>query len=65
MMMAPGPGDEPVNTAGKVLDRDKYRDMLREYYRLRGLDEDSGLPKKETLSALGMSDLYQPGKRMT
>ncbi len=57
-IMVPGPGDEPVDAAGQVLDRDKYRDMLREYYRLRGLDEDSGLPLKETLSALGMDDLH-------
>ena len=51
--MVPGPGDLPVNVSGNVLDREKYMVLLREYYRLRGWDEKTGLPLKETLTALG------------
>jgi aldehyde:ferredoxin oxidoreductase len=56
-MMVPGPGDKPVSVVGKVLDRDKFTNMLREYYRLRGWDEETGVPRAETLSALGLDDL--------
>ncbi len=56
-LMVPGPGEKPVNAAGKVLDRDKFTDMLRGYYRLRGWDEETGIPRAETLSALGLNDL--------
>jgi aldehyde:ferredoxin oxidoreductase len=31
--------------------------MLREYYRLRGWDEATGLPRAATLAALGIDDL--------
>jgi aldehyde:ferredoxin oxidoreductase len=55
--MVPGPGYKPVNAAGKVLDRGKFIQMLKEYYRLRGWDEETGLPLKETLAALGIEDL--------
>jgi len=30
---------------------------LKEYYRLRGWDEETGLPKAECLAALGLDDL--------
>jgi aldehyde:ferredoxin oxidoreductase len=33
--------------------------MLKEYYRLRGWDEKTGLPTKETLVKLGMEDLVK------
>ncbi|MFC1495668.1 aldehyde ferredoxin oxidoreductase C-terminal domain-containing protein, partial [Thermodesulfobacteriota bacterium] len=56
-MIVPGPGDEPVDMTGNVLDRDKFRGMLREYYYLRGWDENTGWPKTETLSALGLEDI--------
>ena len=55
-MIVPGPGDKPTSVAGKMLDRDKFADMLGEYYRLRGWDE-TGIPLAETLSALGLDDL--------
>lgn len=57
--MVPGPGDEPVDVAGKTLDRDKYLAMLKEYYRLRGWDEETGIPRPETLAAQGQDDLIQ------
>ena len=58
-MMVPGPGDETVSVVGKVLDRDKFTGILKEYYRLRGWDEETGLPRKETLSALGLNNLFE------
>jgi aldehyde:ferredoxin oxidoreductase len=56
-MVVPGPDDEVVDIKGKVLDRDKFTGMLQEYYRLRGWDEETGMPQDETLVALGLDDL--------
>jgi aldehyde:ferredoxin oxidoreductase len=56
-MVVPGPGDSAVDMAGNKLDRDKFTAMLKEYYALRGWDEETGLPRAETLAALGMADL--------
>jgi aldehyde:ferredoxin oxidoreductase len=58
-MIMPGPGAEPVDLTGNVLDRGKFLNMLKEYYRLRGWDEKTGLPTKETLVKLGMEDLVK------
>lgn len=58
-MMVPGPSDEPVSVVGKVLDRDKFTGILKEYYRLREYDEETGLTLKEALSALGLNDLFK------
>lgn len=58
-MMVPGFSDEPVSVVGKVLDRDKFTGILKEYYRFRGYDEETGLTLKETLSALGLNDLFK------
>ena len=57
MEAVPGPGNDPVPIKGKVLDREKFETMLREYYRLRGWDESTGLPRPETLNELGMGDV--------
>ena len=56
-VMVPGPGDEAVDATDNVLDRDKFSAMLREYYRLRGWDEETGLPRADTLNKLGLQDL--------
>ena len=56
-MMMPGPGAQPVDMTGNILDRDKFTAMLKEYYQLRGWDEKTGLPTQETLSKLGMEDM--------
>jgi aldehyde:ferredoxin oxidoreductase len=56
-VVVPGPGDEVVIASGKMLDRDKFTSMLKEYYRLRGWDEATGLPQPETLYSLGLDDL--------
>jgi len=56
-MKMPGPGAQPVDATGNVLDRHKFTAMLREYYELRGWDRETGLPTEETLRKLGMEDL--------
>jgi len=56
-MIMPGPGAQPVDMTGNVLDRDKFAAMLKEYYQLRGWDEKTGLPTKETLASLSMEDV--------
>jgi len=40
-----------------VLDRDTFPDMVKEYYHLRGWDEETSLTTKETLISLGMEDM--------
>ena len=47
---------------GKYKDQEKcvikdYNLMLREYYRERGWDEDTGLPKEVKLKELGISKI--------
>ncbi len=56
-IIVPGPGGEPVDATGKVLDREKFGDMLKEYYRLRGWNEATGIPIADNLSALGLGDM--------
>ena len=45
-MIVPGPGEEPVKATGNILDRDRFKNMLKEYYHLRGWNEETGLPPK-------------------
>jgi aldehyde:ferredoxin oxidoreductase len=42
---------------GEVMDRKKFEQMKDEYYELRGWDKETGIPKQETLVALGLEDL--------
>lgn len=56
-MSVPGPEAQPVDVTGRILDRDKCTDMLREFYNLRGWDPLTGLPTGETLRKLGMDDI--------
>lgn len=56
-MILPGPGARPADMTGNKLDRDKFAGMLQEFYRLRGWDEKTGIPTRETLANLGMEDL--------
>ncbi|MEJ5358880.1 MAG: aldehyde ferredoxin oxidoreductase family protein [Desulfobacterales bacterium] len=53
--------DEPTRLGlpvarGKCIDREKFRAMLDEYYRLHGWDE-NGVPTPETLTRLGIAEL--------
>ena len=50
--------DEPCrrgapDVVGRVIDREKFRKMIDEFYEHKGLDE-NGVPKPETLKALGL-----------
>jgi hypothetical protein len=56
-MKVPGPGGKIVDATGSMLDKEKFTKMLKEYYRLRGWDEETGLPLPETLESLGLHDL--------
>ena len=56
-MKVPGPKGEIVDGKGSILDKKKYREMLKEYYRIRGWNERTGLPLPETLENLGLTDL--------
>jgi aldehyde:ferredoxin oxidoreductase len=56
-IMVPGPGEETIDATGNTLDKDKFTGMLKEYYRLRGWDEETGFPRKQTLTELALDDL--------
>jgi aldehyde:ferredoxin oxidoreductase len=51
----PGPGDEIITRRGATMDRTAFEGMKDDYYRLRGWDVASGLPKKEQLEKLGLN----------
>jgi len=49
--------EEPIATGparGERLDRKSYEQMLTEYYRLRGWDQENGIPTSETQRELGL-----------
>jgi len=53
--------DEPCrrgapDVIGSVIDRKKFKEMREEFYRYKGLDGD-GIPLRETLKRLGLTDL--------
>jgi aldehyde:ferredoxin oxidoreductase len=56
-MMIPDSGEEPISTAGNMLDSEKFEAVLKEYYCLRGWDPETKVPYAETLAALGLDDL--------
>ena len=62
-VVVPGPGDDVVEATGNILDREKYMHMLKEYYGLRGWDEETGLPRVETLSSLDLNDMIEKDRK--
>ena len=53
--------EDPIpegSTRGIKLDPEKFRELLRTYYRLRGWDED-GRPTREKLEALGLGEVAE------
>ena len=56
-LTAPGPDGTPVSRRGAVVERGSFEAMREEYYRLRGWDPSTGLPRKETLQRLGLGDV--------
>jgi aldehyde:ferredoxin oxidoreductase len=55
-MVSSDPDDNSINPLGMILDRDKFSDMLREYYRLRGWNEETGQPLRETIAEMVLKD---------
>jgi aldehyde:ferredoxin oxidoreductase len=55
--LMPGPGGKTISKLGCVVDRQSFENMLEEYYKLRGWNTESGLPKMETLKRLGLDDI--------
>lgn len=55
--IAPGKDGEIFIKKGAVVDRTKFDEMKREYYRLRGWDPESGLQTKAKLCELDMKDV--------
>ena len=52
--------DEPVPTGphkGKILDREKFGEMLNDYYDIVGWDKKTGIPTRKTLEILGLKDV--------
>jgi aldehyde:ferredoxin oxidoreductase len=52
--------DEPVPSGphkGERLEKDKFAQMLDEYYEAVGWDIETGIPRKETLQSLGLADI--------
>ena len=52
--------DEPcrrgaIDVVGKVIDREKFKKMVDEFYEHKGLDQ-NGVPKPETLKRLGLQN---------
>jgi aldehyde:ferredoxin oxidoreductase len=55
--IAPGKNGEIFIKKGPVLDRDKFEEMKREFYGLRGWDTATGLQTKARLEALDLKDI--------
>ena len=55
--MLPGPGGELKTRKGEIIDRDKFKSMMDEYYLMRGWDMATGLQTRKTLEALELSDM--------
>ena len=56
--MVPGKDGEPITKKGTVVDREKFAQMLSEYYELRGWDS-SGLQTKQKLAELDLEDITE------
>ncbi len=57
-LLVPGKDGEPITKKGTVVDREKFAQMLGEYYELRGWDS-SGLQTKQKLVELDLEDIAQ------
>ena len=54
--LVPGKDGEPMTKEGNVVDREKFAQMLSEYYEVRGWDK-SGLQTKQKLAELDLEDI--------
>jgi len=48
-----------VSRKGQILDRKIYARMLREFYKIRGWNPDSGLQRTDILCSQRLSDIAQ------
>jgi aldehyde:ferredoxin oxidoreductase len=58
-VIVPGPQDEVISRKGRILGRDEYEKMRREFYEFRGWNQESGLQKTETLERLQLKDVAE------
>jgi len=58
-LSVPGKNGEPITKKGTVVDREKFAQMLSEYYELRGWDKSSGLQTKQKLAELDLEDIAE------
>jgi len=56
-LLVPGKDGEPITKKGTVVDREKFAQMMGEYYELRGWDKSSGLQTKQKLAELDLGDI--------
>jgi aldehyde:ferredoxin oxidoreductase len=56
-VLVPGEGDTVLSRKGQTLDREVFKKMRDEFYRLRGWNPENGCPTAEKLRELGLSDL--------
>lgn len=55
--LMPGPGGAVISRLGAVVDREKFDNMLSEYYTLRGWNATNGLPTAKKLKELELEDI--------
>jgi len=55
--IAPGKNGEIINRKGAVLYKPKFEEMRKEFYGLRGWDQETGLQTKAKLEALDLKDV--------
>jgi aldehyde:ferredoxin oxidoreductase len=58
-VIVPGPQDEVISRKGRILGRDEYQKMRRDFYEFRGWNQESGLQKTETLERLQLKDVAE------
>jgi len=52
------PGPWP-RMPGSIIDREKYDELLTEYYKAHGWDKKDGIPTREKLEELNLNDVAQ------
>jgi aldehyde:ferredoxin oxidoreductase len=48
-----------VSDEGKAVPRKEFEKAKTEYYRIRGWDPETGIPRKSTLARLGLADIAE------
>ncbi len=58
-LLVPGRDGEAASRQGKVVEKEEFAAMRRAYYRLRGWNEDNGLPTRQKMVDLGLGDVAE------